>query len=429
MSTASADPPERLAPADRAPSGAMPAADTGGGQGRGGHARGGIVLAGIGDEAAADLPGQLAALHALGWRHLEVRTIDGVPIAALDDAAFARAVEQIRAADLTVVAVASKIGDWSRPITGDFSADLDELRVLARRCAALGTRLVRVMSYPSGGLAEPEWGRRARARLRDLARHAEDAGLVLAHENCTGWAGDRAARMLDLLTAVDSPALRLLFDTGNGVPYGYPSRPMLAAVLEHVVHVHVKDAVITPDGQVGYVPPGTGEADVAGCLRLLYAHGYTGALSLEPHIRLRPHLAATGRSDSRRRRAGGPHPPWSASPGTAAPSPDRPGEQCGTAGAGTTDAAPVRPVANPGREPRLAAEQEPAARVLTADRPEDRGPAGQVVAPVPRPAPGGGGEAAEGLPYHEGFVTCGRALERLLTRLGLSPPVAQPVTR
>ncbi|PRY02376.1 sugar phosphate isomerase/epimerase family protein [Allonocardiopsis opalescens] len=257
----------------------------------------GWTLAGIGDEAAPELGGQLAALGELGWRHLELRGVDGIPVAALDDAAFARAAERIRAAGVTVVAVAAKIGDWSRPATGDFALDLAELDVLARRCAALGTRLVRVMSYPSGGLPEAEWGRRARTRLRALARRAEDAGLLLAHENCAGWAADRADRMLDLLAEVDSPALRLLFDTGNGVAHGYPAQPLLRAVVGHVVHVHVKDAVTAPGGGVGYVPPGTGEAGVAECLRLLAAHGYRGALSLEPHVRLRPHAPDAGRGD------------------------------------------------------------------------------------------------------------------------------------
>lgn len=256
-----------------------------------------FVFAGIGDEAAPDLAGQIAAVAELGWNRLELRTIGGVPIAQLDDATFRRAAERLRAAGVAVVCIAAKIGDWSRPATGDFDHDLAELRVLADRCAALNTRLVRVMSYPSGDLCEPEWGRRARTRLRELARCAEDAGVLLVHENCAGWAGDRADRMLDLLAAVDSPALRLLFDTGNGVAHGYPSEPMLRAVIEYVAHVHVKDAVIGPDGTVDYVPPGEGTAGVAECLRMLLAHGYDGVLSIEPHLHLRPHLAASGVGD------------------------------------------------------------------------------------------------------------------------------------
>ncbi|MWA00216.1 TIM barrel protein [Actinomadura sp. LD22] len=252
----------------------------------------GIRLAGVGDEAAPGLADQIGAVAELGWNRLELRTIGGTPVARLDERAFRGAAERLRAAGTDVPAVASKIGDWSRPVTGDFAIDLDELEVLARRCAVLGTRLVRVMSYPSGGLDDAEWGRRAGERLRELALRAEDHGLVLAHENCTGWAGERADRMLDLVTGIGSPALRLLFDIGNGVAHGYRPLPMLREIVPYVVHVHVKDARAGTDGEAVFVPPGAGQAEVAECLRVLLRGGYAGVLSIEPHIALRPHLGS-----------------------------------------------------------------------------------------------------------------------------------------
>ncbi|MGV9889143.1 TIM barrel protein [Streptomyces sp. NPDC003395] len=249
--------------------------------------------AGIGDEAAPDTDGQLAALRRLGWNTIELRSVDGVALADLSPAAFAALARRLGDAGVTVVAVASRIGNWSRPVTGDFGMDLAELDVLAERCATLGCRLVRIMSYPNDGLPQEEWADRVIARTAVLADRAARAGLVLAHENCAGWAGDRADRALRLLHAVDSPALRLLFDIGNGVPYGYHAPDLLRPLAPYVVHVHVKDAVRTPDGGAAYTLPGAGEAGVAECLRILAAHGYTGALSLEPHLAVRPHEGLT----------------------------------------------------------------------------------------------------------------------------------------
>ncbi|EPJ34623.1 hypothetical protein STAFG_8302 [Streptomyces afghaniensis 772] len=249
----------------------------------------GIRFAGIGDEAAADLTGQLDALRRLGWTAIELRTVDGVAVADLDDRAFAGLADRIAAAGLDVVCVDSRIADWSRPITGRFEDDVRELRRLARRCATLGTRFVRVMSYPNNGLDEEEWGRRALDRMARLVRLAEQEGLVLLHENCSGWAGTRADRMRELLDRAGGPALRLLFDTGNGVPYGYDARALLDEIIDHVAHVHVKDARTGPDGQVTYTLPGAGESAVRSCLRALADHGYTGAWSIEPHTRLQPH--------------------------------------------------------------------------------------------------------------------------------------------
>ncbi|MGH3963572.1 MAG: sugar phosphate isomerase/epimerase family protein [Pseudonocardiaceae bacterium] len=247
-----------------------------------------ISYAGIGDEAGASLRTQMDALAQLGWSRIELRTVDGTAVADLDNRAFTRLAGALAAQGLTVTGVASRIGNWSRPITGAFARDLDELAILTHRCAALGTRYVRVMSYLNAGLGEREWRRRAVDRMRELAGRAERAGLVLLHENCTGWAAASAERMLDLLDAVGSPALRLLFDTGNGIAYGYQGYDMLAQIRTHVAHVHVKDAEGSAANPV-YTLPGAGQARVADCLRLLLRSGYTGVLSIEPHLTLRPH--------------------------------------------------------------------------------------------------------------------------------------------
>ncbi len=247
-----------------------------------------IAYAGIGDEAGVGLRAQLDALAELGWSWIELRTVEGTAVADLDEAAFARLADTLAARGLTVAGVASRIGNWARPVTGDFDQDLDELAVLAPRCAALGTRYIRVMSYLNAGLDEHEWGRRAVYRMRELAGRAERAGLVLLHENCTGWAATKTERMLTLLDAVDSPALRLLFDTGNGIAYGYEAYDMLADILPHVAHVHVKDAGGDATDPV-YTLPGAGRCRVAECLELLLRSGYTGVWSIEPHLSLRPH--------------------------------------------------------------------------------------------------------------------------------------------
>ncbi|MGH3693831.1 MAG: sugar phosphate isomerase/epimerase family protein [Pseudonocardiaceae bacterium] len=247
-----------------------------------------IDYAGVGDEAGDDLRTQLDALAGLGWSRIELRTVEGTALADLDEAAFTRLADTLAAQGVTVAGVASRIGNWSRPVTGAFDEDLDELAVLTPRCAALGTRYIRVMSYLNAGLDEHEWGRRAVYRIRELADRAERAGLVLLHENCTGWAAASAERMLTLLEAVDSPALRLLFDTGNGIAYGYEAYGLLAEILPHVAHVHVKDAEGDAAAPV-YTLPGAGRCRVAECLRLLLRSGYTGVWSLEPHLSLRPH--------------------------------------------------------------------------------------------------------------------------------------------
>lgn len=250
-------------------------------------------LAGIGDEAGSAIPDQIAAITALGWPGIELRTVDGVALADLDSSRFLRVRRAVEAAGLRVVCLDSRIGNWSRPITAPPDADLRELDVLADRCASLGTRYIRIMSYLPDGLDEPEWRIRVLDRVALLGDRAARHGVVLLHENCTGWAGADPERMLRLVDA-GGPCLRLLFDVGNGIPHGYDAYGVLERILPHVEHVHVKDAVGGP-GRAEYVLPGDGDARVHDCLRLLLDHGYAGAFSLEPHLVTRPHegLAAT----------------------------------------------------------------------------------------------------------------------------------------
>ncbi len=258
-----------------------------------------LPLCGIGDEAGASAAVQTGALNELGWPLIELRSVDGTALADLGDAAFADLAGAVHAAGLRVHCVDSRIANWARPVTGDFDDDLRELDVLAERCARLGTRYVRVMSYPNDGLRPGAWRAVVLRRMAALAARAERAGLVLLHENCAGWAGASADRMLQLLRYVDSPALRLVFDTGNGPAYGYRALDLLPALTPWIEHVQIKDAVVEGD-EIRYTLPGHGECRVADCLRHLLDRGYTGALSIEPHVKVRPHESATAGDDETR---------------------------------------------------------------------------------------------------------------------------------
>lgn len=291
-------------------------------------------ITGIGDEAAPGLPGQIAVARELGWSALELRTLGGTPLAELAAPAVRDAADLLHTAGLGVVCLDSRIGNWARPVTGPLSADLEELERLAEHGRVLGCRSLRVMSWTDGGLPEEEWAALAIDRMRRLARRAELLGVELLHENCTGWAGSDADRTLRMLAEVDSPALRVLFDIGNGVPYGYDAHALLTRLLPHVAHVHVKDALPGDrPGEAVYTLPGEGAARVADCVRLLEDHGYRGAYSLEPHLAVVPHagIRPAGGDDpalpfvrAARRLAGLPVPPAPApTPPTAGPPPHR----------------------------------------------------------------------------------------------------------
>ncbi|AUG80405.1 hypothetical protein CFP65_5711 [Kitasatospora sp. MMS16-BH015] len=247
---------------------------------------------GIGDEAAPGLAQQLAIHAELGLGAIELRTVDGLGLHQLSPAALAAAAAQVADSGLAVAAVDTPIGSWSTTVATDLGQELAILADSARAAHALGTSWLRVMSYPNDGRPEPEWAAESLRRMARLAAEAERLGVLLLHENCHGWAGQGPEQTLRLLDHVSSPALRLVFDLGNGLAYGYEAVEYLAKVLPWVSHVHVKDGHRTAEGAV-FTVPGQGQADVAGCVRLLESSGYRGRYSLEPHVTHIPHLAAT----------------------------------------------------------------------------------------------------------------------------------------
>lgn len=243
-----------------------------------------MFFSGIADEAGDDLATQIKAQLELGWKHIELRNISGVGAADLCERTFEEAIEQLSDAGLGVSCFAAQLCNWSRPIIKHPDIDRHELERAIPRMQRVGCPFIRSMSYPNAGWPEDQWRDEVVARLKVLAAVAEDGGVTIVHENCNGWGGESAENTLELLEKVNSPALKLVWDTGNPVPHGQDPWAYYSAVKEHVVYVHIKDAVQQEDGTTAYRYPGEGDARVADVLKDLIDRGYEGGLSIEPHV-------------------------------------------------------------------------------------------------------------------------------------------------
>lgn len=251
-------------------------------------------VCGIGDEAASGLTEQVRTHTELGFHGIELRTVGGSGIHRLSLDEVRAIADDVAAAGLVIPVLDTPVGSWAVSVRTDLESELDVLRASLDRAALLGCTRLRVMSYQNDGLSEHDWRAESLRRMRVLADVAEQAGMVLLHENCHGWAGQGSRQSLDMMATVDSPALRLLFDTGNGLAYGYDGPEFLRAVIDLVDHVHVKDGHHDANGEAVFGMPGEGEADIAGCVTTLEEHGYAGWYSIEPHVALIPHLGVSG---------------------------------------------------------------------------------------------------------------------------------------
>jgi sugar phosphate isomerase/epimerase len=180
-----------------------------------------------------------------------------------------------------VSSIGSPIGKI--PITEDFGPHLERMRHAAEVAQLLEAPYIRIFSFfmPAGD--DPATHRaEVIERMRALVRVAEEADLILLHENEKEIYGDVPSRCLDLIRSVGSPYLRLAWDPANFVQVGVrPYTDGYAQLRPHVEYMQIKDA-LAADGTV--VPAGEGDGEVAATIRALRHDGFDGFFSLEPHL-------------------------------------------------------------------------------------------------------------------------------------------------
>jgi sugar phosphate isomerase/epimerase len=240
-----------------------------------------VTLSGFADEISPDPRAQLATLAAESITHLELRSAWSVNVADFAGEQVAAFRAMLDGAGVRVSAIGSPIGKI--PLGAPLGPELDRMRRIAGTARELGTTIVRVFSFfiPAG--ERPEQHRtQVIDRMAALAEVAAEHGLVLAHENEKEIFGDTPGRCADLISSVNSPALRATFDAANFVQCGVrPFDEAYGPLRPYLVYLQVKDALMAT-GKV--VPAGEGDGQVRETLAALRDSGFAGYMSLEPHL-------------------------------------------------------------------------------------------------------------------------------------------------
>ncbi len=247
-----------------------------------------VTLTAFADEISPDLTVQLDTLAEEGISHIELRGVWGKNVMQLDAEELQRVRAELLRRGVAVSAIGSPIGKIA--VTSDLEAHRrDFLRALdiARQFAAPYLRLFSF--YIPDGHDPAQYRATVLRYLAEFARAAEEADVVLVHENERRIYGDTDERCVDLLDAVHHPRLRCAFDSANFILCGVkPFSDAWPKLMSAVEYVHVKDARFS-DSKV--VPAGQGDGEWPALLQALKARGYGGFLSLEPHLASQGDLA------------------------------------------------------------------------------------------------------------------------------------------
>lgn len=220
---------------------------------------------------AGELPDRLRAAKAAGFDLAEFHLWRDKPVAAL-----AQALTE------TGMRLSSLCVDPRRSIVDPAQREemVTAVRETIEATACLGKPALIVASgFRVEGMSEDEHFANAVAALREAADAAEQAGVMLLLEplNTTLFATMYLVSTklgLDLVDAVDSPNLRLLYDVWHSACMDEDITQVLAGRIHLVAHVQVADM---PDRN----EPGTGSVDWVQVMQTLRGLGYVGAIGLE----------------------------------------------------------------------------------------------------------------------------------------------------
>jgi len=241
-----------------------------------------VTRSGFADEVADDLETQLDVFADLGIDHVDLRSAWGTNVLDFDADQIATVQSALDERDMGVACIGSPIGKI--PIEESFDPHLERFRTAVDRAHQFDAEYVRLFSYWMPEDEAPaehreEVLRRMQAKI-DIAE-AED--VTLLHENEKDIYGDTPGRCRDLLTAVDSPNFRAIFDPANFLEVGVRPYPdALLDLIEYVEYLHVKDAQFGERGAIE--PAGEGDGEIRAILRALDRRGFEGFAALEPHL-------------------------------------------------------------------------------------------------------------------------------------------------
>ena len=236
-------------------------------------------ISGFADEIAQELDVQIEAVSRLGIQYIEMRGVDGNNLIYHPDAKVKEIKQKLEDAGIKLSALGSPLGKIG--IEDPFKPHFEEFKRACEIAHRMDTKNIRMFSFyiPEG--KEKEYKGKVFDRLGRFADYAGRNDIVLLHENEKGIYGAKAPECLEIMKKLGSDHFRAIFDFANFVQCGQDTLEAYDLLKDYVDYIHVKDAR-KENGTV--VPVGYGDGNVEAILKKLFASGFDGFLSLEPHL-------------------------------------------------------------------------------------------------------------------------------------------------
>ncbi|MBO5348129.1 MAG: sugar phosphate isomerase/epimerase [Lachnospiraceae bacterium] len=238
-------------------------------------------ISGFADEIDASVDTQFQVLSKLHMQYIEVRGVDGKNISELSEEEVAALKAKMDICGIKVSSIGSPIGKIK--LDAPFEGHFELFKKVVKIAKALNTKYIRMFSFyhDGGDVWTVEERAEVLARLRRMIAYACEQDVILLHENEKDIYGDTADRCADLMKELYCDNFKAVFDPANFVQCKQDTKDAYELLKDYIGYMHIKDACLA-DGKV--VPAGKGDGNIPYILKELFAKGYDGFLSLEPHL-------------------------------------------------------------------------------------------------------------------------------------------------
>lgn len=237
-------------------------------------------MTGFADEIDRQFDVQLQVLEELGQKYLELRAADGIGVADIGMEKAAELKRKIKDKGIGVSAIGSPIGKIG--ITDEFAPHFESYKHIVELAQYFDTPYIRMFSFYLPEETETQkYREQVFERMGRMIDYAKAENVTLLHENEKGIFGAMAPECRQLFDEFYGEHFRGIFDFANFVQCRQDTLEAYQLLEPFVSYIHVKDAV-WGNGEV--VLPGQGDGNLAEIFSKLDAKGYTGFLSMEPHL-------------------------------------------------------------------------------------------------------------------------------------------------
>lgn len=242
-------------------------------------------LSAFADEVTNDFLGQIKYLARENVGYIEPRFINKKNIMNLSKYELNVAKKMIQDYGLKVSAIGSPIGKVK--LDEPFQPHLDKFKHAVELAQFFETPYIRMFSYyaPQDENID-DYRDEVIERMAAKVKLLKDTNITMVHENEANIYGHTAEHCVEMVEAINSQKLRLVYDPANFVwaeKITDNVKSCWPLMKPYVVHVHIKDWKLGST-DIGCIP-GEGNGQIKELLAELAAIDYDGCLTMEPHLK------------------------------------------------------------------------------------------------------------------------------------------------